>query len=194
MLAPASLDAAYTDAREAVLGVLGLEAWPLVPVRWNRRLRRAGRAIIDRPRGNFRSAVIELSPAYFEVYPQDLHGILVHEIAHVALAFVGRPFGHGPEFKALVAAAGGLQHGRWLPGRVYRYRCPICASILERRRRAADTRWCASCVEDAAEVEGLDAFGPERALVLIGTYFQGPETAAAETDDAAEAHPGPTKP
>ena len=158
-----------------------------VPVRWNRRLRRAGRAVIEVPSGRFRTAVIELSPAYFEVYPEDLYGILVHEAVHVALAYVGRPFGHGPEFKQVTQAAGGLLHGRWLPGRVLRYRCPICQDHLERRRRVTGDRWCARCAEAAREA-GEDPFAPGRALVLVGTGWQGPE--AGETAPA-ESRPCP---
>ena len=42
-------------------------------------------------------------------------------------------------------AAGGLLHSRWMPGRVFRYQCPICRTTLERRRRVSDSRWCAEC-------------------------------------------------
>ena len=120
---------------------------------WNRRLRRAGRAVIDTYGKKFQSARIELSPAYFEVYPEDLAGILVHEAVHVGLAIQGRPFGHGPEFKRACEAAGGLLHSRWMPGRVFRYQCPICRTTLERRRRVSDSRWCAECVGAAEAAE-----------------------------------------
>lgn len=173
-MAPGIVEREYERAQRAVMHELCLERWPDVPVKWNRRLRRAGRAIIEVPGGRFQSATIELSPAYFEVYPDDLYGILVHEIVHVALAMVGRPFGHGPEFKQITTAAGGLLHGRWLPGRVLRYRCPVCRDVLERRRRATGDRWCASCAQNAREA-GIDPFTRERALVLVGTGWQGPE-------------------
>ena len=156
--------------------VLRLERWPDLPVVWNRRLRRAGRAVIEGEGRTFSSAAIELSPAYFEVYPHDLYGILVHEVVHVGLAIQGRPFGHGPEFRRACRDAGGLQHGRALPGRVFQYRCPVCGSILERRRRLARDRWCASCVERAAGVRGIDPYAADRCLVLIGTAFSGPES------------------
>ena len=175
MLAPATLDRETRRAFEAVGAVLGLDDWPPVPVLWNKRLRRAGRAVIDKPRKYVKDAVIELSPAYFEVYPEDLFGILVHEAVHVGLAVQDRPFGHGPAFRDACRRAGGLLHGRWLPGRLFRYRCPVCASILERRRRVAENRWCASCVETAPR--GVDPYGSERALVLVETVFQGPEPA-----------------
>jgi predicted SprT family Zn-dependent metalloprotease len=155
---------------------LFLPQWPEVPVRWNKRLRRAGRAVIDSRHGRFLKARIELSPTYFEVYPQDLRGILVHEAIHVGLAIQGRPFGHGPEFRRACGAAGGLLHSRWLPGRVFRYRCPVCSLTLERRRRAADSRWCAACVEQA-EREGQEAYTAGRALKLVGTAYCGPEQA-----------------
>ena len=172
MWSSSSLEQARDRALAAVGSVAGLAPWPVVPVAWNRRLRRAGRAVIEGPRGRVRATRIELSPAYFEVYPHDLHGILVHEAVHVGLALLGRPFGHSPEFRALCVAAGGLLHGRPLPGRVLRYRCPVCAAVLERRRPAASSRWCAFCV-DKAEAQGLDPFRSERALVLVGVAFRG---------------------
>lgn len=183
-----ALEQARDRALAAVGSALHLGPWPNVPVRWNRRLRRAGRAVIegharldsqhgmlDSQHGRVRPAHIELSPAYFEVYPQDLHGILVHEGVHVGLALVGLPFGHGPDFRRVCAAAGGMQHGRPLPGRVLRYRCPVCAVVLERRRPAASGRWCAQCVDLAVQAR-QDPFRPERALVLVGVHFQGPAT------------------
>ena len=178
MLAPAALEAEAHAALDAVGRALFLTAWPEVPVRWNRRLRRAGRAVIDTRGGRFLAATIELSPTYFEVYPDDLRGILVHEAIHVGLAIQGRPFGHGPEFRRTCETAGGLLHSRWLPGRVFRYRCPICATVLERRRRAADSRWCAECVADA-EAAGEQAYTAARALQLVETVYCGPESTAA---------------
>jgi len=162
---------------DAVGRALFLTEWPAVPVRWNKRLRRAGRAVIDSRHGRFLKARIELSPTYFEVYPEDLRGILVHEAVHVGLAVQGRPFGHGPEFRRACAAAGGLQHSRWLPGRVFQYRCPVCGLLLERRRRASDSRWCADCVA-RAEAAGLEAYTAARALKLVSTAYCGPERAA----------------
>ena len=172
MLSPVDLERARRRALDAVARVLRLRDWPEVEVRWNRRLRRAGRAVITGTGKDFRSATIEVSPAYFEVYPDDLYGILVHEAVHVGLAIQGRPFGHGPEFRRACLAAGGLEHGRSLPGRVFRYRCPVCGSVLERRRRLAQDRWCASCVEAA---QGADPYTSERALVLVGIAYSGPE-------------------
>jgi hypothetical protein len=172
MWSSASLAEARDRALACVGAVVGLARWPEVPIAWNRRLKRAGRAVIEGPSGRVRSARIELSPAYFEVYPGDLHGILVHEAVHVGLALIGQPFGHGPEFRSACHAAGGLQHGRPLPGRVLRYRCPVCAVVLERRRPAAASRWCAACV-DLALAAGLDPFRAERALVLVAVEFRG---------------------
>jgi predicted SprT family Zn-dependent metalloprotease len=174
VLTPSALETESRRALEAVGRVLFIPTWPAVPVRWNRRLRRAGRAVIDQRPGGRRNAVIELSPAYFEVYPEDLRGILVHEAVHVGLALLGRPFGHGPEFRRACRQAGGLLNGRWLPGRIYRYRCPLCAALLERRRPATQGRWCAPCAEEA-EARGLDPFQAARALVLVETSFAGPE-------------------
>jgi predicted SprT family Zn-dependent metalloprotease len=170
---PRDLESARLEALERVGRVLGLTAWPAVSVRWNRRLRRAGRALIDGAGRHFERAVIELSPTYFEIYPGDLYGILAHETIHVGLAIQGRPFGHGPEFKAACAASGGLLHGRALPGRVYHYRCPVCSDVLERRRLLARDRWCAACVQAALGRVGVDAYAPTRALVLVGTSFSG---------------------
>ena len=177
MLAPAALETECRSALEAVGQALFLTQWPEIPVRWNKRLRRAGRAVIDSRNGRFLTATIELSPTYFEVYPADLRGILIHEAVHVGLAIQGRPFGHGPEFRRACGTAGGLLHSRWLPGRVFRYRCPVCETILERRRRAADSRWCADCVTHA-ERAGQEAFTAARALKLVETAYCGPERAA----------------
>lgn len=188
VISPSALDRERQGAFDAVGRALGLGTWPEVPVRWNRRLRRAGRALIDTRGRRFEGAVIELSPAYFEVYPEDLAGILIHESVHVALAIKGRPCGHGPEFRAACEAAGGRLHSRWLPGRVYRYRCPICCDELLRRRRAADCRWCANCAVDAA-AEGQDPYGPERALRLVSTGWVGPEEAAARARPVCDGAP-----
>ncbi len=185
MLAPQALVQETQRAFQAVGRALHLPAWPEVPVRWNRRLRRAGRAVIDMRGRRFEGAVIELSPAYFEVYPGDLPGILVHEAVHVGLAIQGRPFGHGPDFHRACEQAGGLLHSRWLPGRVFRYRCPVCASVLERRRRTSEARWCADCVA-LAEAEGLEPYAQVRALKLVGTAYRGPEDAAAERAPVCE--------
>jgi len=175
VLAPLDLDLAYQRALDSVGRVLHIPVWPEVPLRWNRRLRRAGRAVIEGHGNQFRRATIEISPAYFEVYPDDLFGILVHESVHVGLALKGLPFGHGPEFQQACKAAGGQLHGRALPGRVYRYRCPVCESVLERHRRLARDRWCADCAEVAKGRRGLDPFSPDRALILVGCAFKGPE-------------------
>ncbi|MDJ0975835.1 MAG: SprT-like domain-containing protein [Planctomycetota bacterium] len=174
MLSPAILDRESRRAFDAVKAVLGLPRWPRIPIRWNRRLRRAGRAIIEMPAGGFQSAVIELSPAYFAVYPGDLYGILVHEAVHVGLAILDEPFGHDEGFRRACLAAGGLLHSRWLPGRVYVYRCPLCEGEVERRRPASESRWCADCA-DEAEAAGADAYAADRALVLVRTEFRGPE-------------------
>jgi len=176
-------------AFDAVEGALGAIGWPSVPVLWNRRLRRAGRAVIERRRGVVVRATIELSPSYFEVYPHDLHGILVHEGVHVALALLGLPFGHSPAFRAACERAGGRQHSRDMPGRVYRYRCPVCAAVLDRRRRPGGDRWCARCATDAARGEA-SPFASDRALILVGVVFQGPERrpiARADVRPAGEA-------
>lgn len=189
MWSPTVIEQARDRAQAAVGQVLGIVVWPALPLLWNRRLRRAGRAVIDTgPRGGVRSARIELSPAYFEVYPQDLAGILVHEAVHVGLALVGLPFGHGPEFRETCRAAGGLLHGRPMPGRILRYRCPVCATFVERRRPAAGSRWCARCVDDASAAR-LDPFRPERALVLVGLAFQGPCPPPEERDGGPPACP-----
>lgn len=176
MLAPRDLDLAYRRALDAVGRALQIHVWPPVPLRWNRRLRRAGRAVIEGHGRRFRCATIEISPAYFEVYPQDLFGILVHEAVHVGLALKGLPFGHGPEFRRACESAGGHLHGLALPGRVYRYRCPVCGCVLERQRRVARDRWCADCAEAARGRRGVDPYSPERALILVGCVFKGPES------------------
>ena len=185
MLAPQALALETDHAFDVVGHALFLASWPEVPVRWNRRLRRAGRAVIDMRGRRFVRAVIELSPTYFEVYPEDLRGILIHEAIHVGLAIQGRPFGHGPEFHRACETAGGLLHSRWLPGRVFRYACPVCETVLERRRRTSDSRWCASCV-GAAEAEGLDPYATDRALKLVGTAYRGPEPQAAAREPVCE--------
>jgi hypothetical protein len=180
-------------ALAAVADALGIVRWPGVPVRWNRRLRLAGRAVVERRRPGDLRAGIELSPTYFEVYPGDLFGILVHEAVHVGLAVLGRPFGHGPAFRAACEEAGGMLHSRHLPGRVLCYRCPVCGKTLERRRRPAGDRWCAPCAQVAIDA-GAAPFTRDRALVLVECVFRGMDARggadpAAEgdcTDDASE--------
>jgi predicted SprT family Zn-dependent metalloprotease len=185
VISAAALDGERDRAFTAVGRAVALDAWPEVPVRWNRRLRRAGRAVIERRSGRIR-ATIELSPAYFEVYPGDLHGILVHEAAHVALAILGRGFGHGPLFRRACLAAGGRLHSRVMPGRVWRYRCPVCEATLERRRRPSGDRWCAPCVSEATR-SGEPAFTAARALVLVGARFHGVEDAVRARPDGGTA-------
>jgi predicted SprT family Zn-dependent metalloprotease len=185
VLSHVALEAEREKAFEAVARALGAVPWPHVPVRWNRRLRRAGRAVVTGRRGRIVAATIELSPPYFEVYPDDLPGILVHEAVHVALAALGRPFGHGPLFRAACRRAEGLMHSRHMPGRVFRYRCPVCESVLDRRRRPSGDRWCARCVVDAEDA-CLPSYTPERALVLVGVHFQGPEPPAAREAPACD--------
>ena len=175
MISPGALADERDEAFAAAGRALGIPAWPDVPVRWNRRLRRAGRAVVERRPGGLR-ATIELSPAYFEVYPGDLAGILVHEAVHVGLALLGRPFGHGRTFRGACTAAGGRLHSRPMPGRVWRYRCPVCARTLERRRRTSGDRWCAPCAT-AASRDGVPPFTPARALCLVGIRFHAPEAA-----------------
>ncbi len=174
MQSPAVLERESRRAFDAVKDALALRRWPEIAIRWNRRLRRAGRATIEMPAERFQSAVIELSPAYFAVYPEDLYGILVHEAVHVGLAIQDRPFGHGADFQTACRAAGGLPYSRWLPGRIYVYRCPVCSTEVERRRPIAESRWCATCV-DAAEERAQPAFVSDRSLVLVRTEFRGPE-------------------
>jgi predicted SprT family Zn-dependent metalloprotease len=174
VISPLALERERLRALGAVSDALPIAHWPHVPITWNRRLRRAGRALIEGHGRTFSAARIQLSPVYFEVYPADLYGILVHEAVHVALAVLGRPIGHGPDFRRACLEAGGLLHGRALPGRLFRYRCPVCSAVLERRRRIAEDRWCASCVERAAD-RGENAYASDRALVLVGTSFCGPE-------------------
>jgi predicted SprT family Zn-dependent metalloprotease len=182
VLSPQDLERAHRRALDAVGRAIGLQGWPAVPVRWNRRLRRAGRAVILGAGPGFRGARIELSPAYFEVYPEDLPGILVHEVVHVGLAIQGRPFGHGSDFRAACLAAGGLLHGRALPGRVLRYHCPVCHATLERRRLLAQDRWCAGCVERALAAGEPEPYTADRALVLVGQAWSGPEARPACPD------------
>jgi predicted SprT family Zn-dependent metalloprotease len=175
VISPHALDGERDRAFAAVGGALPIEAWPDIPVRWNRRLRRAGRAVIERRAGGIRAA-IELSPAYFEVYPADLAGILVHEAVHVGLALLSRPFGHGPAFRTACLLAGGRLHSRPMPGRVWRYRCPVCGETLERRRRPSGDRWCAPCISAAAD-DGRPTFTRESALVLVGLRFSAGDVA-----------------
>lgn len=183
MIATSALLLERDRAFDAVGGALGGVVWPDVPVQWNRRLRRAGRAVIERRRGEVVAATIELSPSYFEVYPGDLHGILIHEGVHVGLALLGLPFGHSRAFRAACERAGGRQHSRDMPGRVYRYRCPVCRDTLDRRRRPGGDRWCARCARDA-ERAGTSPFLGARALLLVGVAFQGAETRSRPASDA----------
>jgi predicted SprT family Zn-dependent metalloprotease len=192
VLSPQALAAERDRALEVVGRVLGIAAWPPVPLAWNRRLRRAGRAVFEARRGASPRAAIELSPAYFEIYPQDLNGILVHEAVHVGLALLGRPVGHGADFRRACERAGGLLHSRFLPGRVFHYRCPVCEGVLERRRRLAGDRWCAPCATGAARSGGAP-FTRDRALVLVGLAYRGLDAPSGETPRrlAVGGHPSP---
>jgi predicted SprT family Zn-dependent metalloprotease len=192
VFSPKVLATERDKALSAVADALGIDRWPGVPVRWNRRLRLAGRAVVERRRaGEFRAG-IELSPAYFEVYPADLFGILVHEAVHVGLAVLGRPFGHGPAFRAACEEAGGMLHSRNLPGRVLQYRCPVCAKTLERRRRPSGDRWCAPCAGTASEA-GVAPFTLDRALVLVGCAFRGMDERGGEGDCTDDMSEGPSE-
>jgi predicted SprT family Zn-dependent metalloprotease len=188
VISSTALELERDRALAAVGGVLPILGWPRVPVQWNRRLRRAGRAVIER-RGSVVAATIELSPAYFEVYPDDLVGILVHEAVHVGLALLRRDFGHGPAFRQACLTAGGRLHSRPMPGRVWRYRCPVCEATLERRRRPSGDRWCAPCAS-TADRAGAPMFTAERALILVGMRFSAGDAgapaprAAASVDEA----------
>jgi predicted SprT family Zn-dependent metalloprotease len=193
VISPHALDGERDRAFAAVGGALPIDAWPDIPVRWNRRLRRAGRAVIERRGGGVRAA-IELSPAYFEVYPDDLAGILVHEAVHVGLALLSRPFGHGAAFRRACLSAGGRLHSRPMPGRVWRYRCPTCGETLERRRRPSGDRWCAPCISAATD-DGRPTFTRESALVLVGLRFSAGDVTetsdravTASGDDVADVH------
>gem|GEM_PF-2480775 len=183
MISSTALEFERDRALATVGGVLPLLAWPRVPVRWNRRLRRAGRAVIER-HGSVVAATIELSPAYFEVYPDDLGGILVHEAVHVGLALLRRDFGHGPAFRRACLSAGGRLHSRPMPGRVWQYRCPVCEATLERRRRPSGDRWCAPCA-GAADRAGAPMFTADRALILVGMRFSAGDAVAAAPRPAA---------
>lgn len=188
VISSTALESERDRALAAVGRVLAIDGWPRIPVRWNRRLRRAGRAVIER-RGSTMTAAIELSPAYFEVYPDDLPGILVHEAVHVGLAYLRRDFGHGPAFRRTCLSAGGRLHSRPMPGRVWQYRCPVCEATLERRRRPSGDRWCAPCAA-AADRAGAPMFTAERALILVGMRFSAgdagvtPPRPAASVDKA----------
>ncbi len=173
VISSTALESERDRALAAVGRVLSIDGWPRIPVRWNRRLRRAGRAVIER-RGPLMTATIELSPAYFEVYPDDLPGILVHEAVHVGLAHLRRA----------CLAAGGRLHSRPMPGRVWQYRCPVCEATLERRRRPSGDRWCAPCAS-AADRVGAPMFTPERALILVGMRFSAGDAGAAPAHPAA---------
>src|SRR5262245_42009781 len=191
VLSPRALDQERIHAFAAVGVALSIDVWPAVPVQWNRRLRRAGRAVIERRGGRSGTlrAVIALSPAYFDVFPVDLPWILIHESVHVGLALLRRPFGHGPAFRRACLAAGGRLHSRPMPGRVWRYRCPVCSRTLERRRRPSGDRWCAPCA-GAADREGLPTFTRERALVLVGIRFSAGEVERSRSSaDGADGPP-----
>lgn len=95
-----------------------------------------------------------------------LREVLCHEVAHVAVFELHgtkcQP--HGPEWQALVRAAGfephvrckhvGSQAAQKLGGRIapfFEHRCPVCQAVRHARRRVS--RWrCAACV--AAGLDG----------------------------------------
>jgi predicted SprT family Zn-dependent metalloprotease len=110
-------------------------------------------------------ARIRLSPAVLQRAPDDLASVLCHEAAHVAVAALHgrqcRP--HGPEWAALVRAAGfepqtsaavSAAAASARPRRaalVYEHRCPVCQMVRLARRPVAGWR-CTACLS-----LGLDA-------------------------------------
>ena len=90
-----------------------------------------------------------------------LDEVLCHELAHVAVHRLHGPSAkpHGPEWQALVRAAGfqprirtrDASHGkrnarRAAAGRIWEHRCPVCQSVRTARRPM--TAWrCAECLD-----------------------------------------------
>jgi len=105
------------------------------------------------------SQCVELGPRFFKLRRHQQE-ILCHELAHAAAVakYGPRVSAHGPEWRALVRAAGFEPKARWLstrentarvkepdrPARLFEHRCPVCQSVRFARR--AMTRWrCVAC-------------------------------------------------
>jgi predicted SprT family Zn-dependent metalloprotease len=127
-------------------GVPGLDA--RLSIEWSRRLRRSlGRAFPQR-------GLVKLSAALRSAPAERVLETLCHEVAHIAvLELHGAPCRpHGPEWAALVRAAGFVPSVRLRgtterPGdvRLYLHWCPVCHA--RRVARRAVRRWrCAGCV------------------------------------------------
>lgn len=122
----------------------------VVSVAWNGRMRTtAGRAFW--PDGR-----IELNPKLREVAPGEVHGTVLHELAHlVAYERAGRRriAAHGAEWRQACADLGipgeKVTHSLPLPGRKmrrkWRYACRACGEGFDRVRRMKRYAGCYSC-------------------------------------------------
>ena len=119
-------------------------------VAFSRRLRTsAGRALPTR-------GVVRLHAALADGPPALLREVVIHELAHVAAHLLhGRTAAHGPEWRALVRAAGETARVRLpagtLPGvrrrrATWLHRCPVCAIARHAGRPVRNWR-CRRCVE-----------------------------------------------
>jgi len=109
-------------------------------LRWNSRLRRAGWCVEGR--------IIELSPHYHRLWPDDLELTLAHEMIHL----VHPKEGHGRGFRAQarrIAHAMGVAYERirycrpYTPAK-YLYQCPACGQLI-RTRKMLRNRSCGKC-------------------------------------------------
>ena len=101
---------------------------------------------------------IELGPRFFALRSRQ-EEILCHEVAHAAaLQLHGQGIApHGPEWRALVEAAGfapgstlttrrgGLRQTRPIPKPLYEHRCLVCHAVRYAKRAMANWR-CVECV------------------------------------------------
>jgi len=143
------------DARIAEIIAAAARAWDMqdldarVDVAFSSRLRSsAGRAVPSR-------GVVRLHAALAHGSPELLREVLIHELAHVAAHLRhGRTAAHGPEWRELVAIAGGKVRVR-LPADTipvtrrkrahWLHQCPVCHASRHAGRPVRNWR-CARCI------------------------------------------------
>lgn len=134
-----------------MLRTLGMdELASRVLVIWNKRMRTtAGRAFW--PEGK-----IELNPKLRQVAEEEVHGTMLHELAHLlAYARAGRKriAAHGAEWRQACCDLGipgeRATHSLPLPGRTmvrkWRYTCPRCGEGFDRVRKMKRYAGCYTC-------------------------------------------------
>lgn len=123
---------------------------PLCELVWNSRLRSSAGRFSPGSRNPLlpRPAKIEIA-TYLRELPDAAHHIrdtLLHEMVHYYLWFQKRPYGHTPEFNAILKTVGASRYNqvpKTSPAK-HHYQCPGCKVVYPTKRRIRDSA-CASC-------------------------------------------------